>query len=70
MVLVDAFTTDKKPDGFYIVPIDEIKQIIQDGFDAAFPDGVRPLSPESTHAVVSPKSVQQYRDKWRFYAAD
>jgi hypothetical protein len=69
VVLVDAFATGK-PDGFYIVPIGEIRQIIQDLFDAAFPDGRRPVSPESTHAVVSPESVEQYQDKWRFYAAD
>jgi hypothetical protein len=58
------------PYGFYIVPIDEIRKIIRRLFDEAFPDGQRPISPESTHAVVSPESVEKYRDKWRFYAPD
>jgi hypothetical protein len=69
VVLVDAFATGE-PYGYYIVPIDEIKKIIRRLFDEAFPDGLRPVSPESTHAVVSPESVEKYRDKWRFYAAE
>jgi hypothetical protein len=69
VVLVDAFATGK-PYGYYIVPIDDIKKIIRRLFDEAFPDGLRPVSPEATHAVVSPESVEKYRDKWRFYAAD
>src|SRR6266702_1189491 len=69
VVLVDAFATGK-PYGYYIVPIDEIKKVIRRLFDKAFPDGQRPVSPEATHAVVSPESVEKYRDKWRFYATD
>jgi hypothetical protein len=67
VVLVDAFDTDK-PYRYYIVPIDEIEEIISRTFDEAFPDGQRPLNPESTHAVVTPESVEAYRDKWQFYA--
>jgi hypothetical protein len=69
VVLVDAYATGK-PDGFYIVPIADIRKIIMDDHNAAFPDGVRPVNPESTHAVVTPESVQQYRDAWDFYRAD
>jgi len=69
VVLVDAFATDA-PYGYYIVPIDQIKKIIRRLFDEAFPDGQRPVSPGSTHAVVSPESVEEYRDKWQFYAPE
>jgi hypothetical protein len=69
VVLVDAFATGR-PYEYYIVPIDEIEKIIIHLFDEAFPDGRRPVSPEATHAVVTPESVEQYRDKWRFYARD
>jgi hypothetical protein len=68
VVLVDAFATDK-PYGYYIVPIDEIKEIIKKLYDEAHPGRQRPVSPEATHAVVSPESVKKYRDKWRFYTA-
>jgi hypothetical protein len=46
VVLADAFATGK-PDRFYVVPIDDIRQIITDRFDAAFPGGPesRPVSP-------------------------
>lgn len=47
-----------------------VAALIKRLFDEAFPDGQRPVSPESTHAVVSPESVEKYRDKWRFYAAE
>jgi hypothetical protein len=67
VVLVDAFAADK-PYGYYIVPIDEIKEIIFRLYDEAHPGRRRPVSPEATHAVVSPESVEKYRDKW-FYAA-
>jgi hypothetical protein len=67
VVLVDSFATGK-PEGFYVVPVAEIAKIIMDAFHAAFPDGVRPISPESTHAVVSPDSVRQHRDRWDFWA--
>jgi hypothetical protein len=66
VVLVDSFPTGK-PEGFYVVPIADIREILMDLFDAAFPDGVRPVSPESTHAVVTPESVKRYRDAWDFY---
>jgi hypothetical protein len=71
VVLVDAFATGK-PDGFYIVPIDDIRRIITDGFDAAHPGGPasRPVSPGSLHAYVTVESVKPYRDRWRFYSAD
>ena len=69
VVLVDAYATGK-PDGYYIVPIADIRKIIMDLHDAAFPDGVRPVNPEATHAVVAPESVEQYRDAWDFYRAD
>src|SRR5438067_277707 len=42
VVLVDAYATGK-PDGYYIVPIAVIRQIIMDGYNAAHPDGVRPV---------------------------
>jgi hypothetical protein len=41
-----------------------------DDYNAAHPDGVRPVSPEATHAVVTPESVEQYRDAWDFYLVD
>lgn len=71
MVLVDAFATGK-PDGLDVVPIDDIRQIITDGFDASFPGGPesRPITPGSLHAYVRLESVKQYRDRWRFYSAD
>ena len=69
VVLVDSYATGK-PDGYYIVPIADIRKIIMELFNAAFPDGVRPVSPESTHAYVPPESVEQYRDAWDFYSAD
>lgn len=69
VVLVDAYATGK-PDGYYVVPITDIRKIIMDDHNAAFPDGVRPVSPEATHAVVTPESVEQYRDAWDFYLAD
>jgi hypothetical protein len=69
VVLVDAYATGK-PDGYFIVPIADIRKIIMDDYNAAHPDGVRPVSPESTHAVVTPESVEQYRDAWEFYLAD
>ena len=69
VVLVDAYATGK-PDGYYVVPIADIRKIIMDDHNAAFPDGVRPVSPEATHAVVTPESVEQYRDAWDFYLAD
>ncbi len=69
VVLVDAYATGR-PDGFYIVPIADIRDIIRDAHHAAFPDDVRPVSPEATHAVVTPESVEQYRDAWDFYLAD
>jgi hypothetical protein len=69
VVLVDAYATGK-PDGYYIVPIADIRKIIMDDYNAAHPDGVRPVSPASTHAVVTPESVEQYRDAWDFYRAD
>ena len=69
VILVDSYATGK-PDGYYIVPIADIRKIIMDGHDAAFPDGVRPVSPEATHAYVPPESVEQYRDAWDFYRAD
>lgn len=64
---MDSFATGK-PDGFYILPIAEIEKIIMDAFHAAFSDGVRPISPESTHAAVSPDSVRRYCDRWDFGA--
>jgi hypothetical protein len=69
VVLVDAYATGK-PDGYYIVPIADTRKIIMDLFNAAFPDGVRPVSPASTHTVVTPESVEQYRDAWDFYRVD
>ena len=69
VVLVDTFATGK-PDGYYIVPIDDIKRILRRLFDEAFPDGKRPVSPGSLNSVVTPRSVEMYRDEWRFYAAD
>jgi hypothetical protein len=69
VVLVDAYATGK-PDGYYIVPIADIRRIITDGYNAAHPDGVRPVSPGATHAVVTPESVKQYRDAWEFYRAN
>jgi hypothetical protein len=69
VVLVDAFATGE-PYRYYIVPIKEIEEIIRGLFDAAFPDGQRPVSPGSTHAVVSPESVEKYRDRWRFHAPE
>lgn len=69
VVLVDAYAAGK-PEGYYIVPIADIRKIIMNGHDAAFPDSVRPVSPESTHAVVTPESVKRYRDAWDFYLVD
>jgi hypothetical protein len=69
VVLVDAFATGK-PYRYYIVPIEKIEEIITGLFDAAFPGGQRPVSPQSTHAVVSPESVEKYRDRWRFDAPE
>ena len=69
VVLVDAYATGQ-PDGYYIVPIADIREIITDDYNAAHPGGRRPVSPESTHAVVTPESVEQYRDAWDFYLAD
>jgi hypothetical protein len=69
VVLVDAYAADK-PEGYYVVPIADIRKIIMDHHNVAYPDGVRPVSPESTHSVVTPASVKQYRDVWDFYLAD
>jgi hypothetical protein len=69
VVLVDAYAAGR-PDGYYVVPIADIRKIIMDLFNAAFPDGVRPKNPEATNAVVTPESVEQYRDAWDFYLAD
>lgn len=69
VILVDAYATGSA-EGYYVVPITEIRKIIKDAFDTAFPDGMRPVSPEATHAVVTPESVEQYRDAWDFYLVD
>jgi len=69
VVLVDSYATGR-PEGYYVVPIADIRKIIMDDHNAAFPDGVRPVSPEATHAYVTPESVEQYRDAWDFYLAD
>jgi hypothetical protein len=67
VVLVDAYATGN-PEGFYVVPIADISKILLDLFDRTFPDGVRPVSPSSTHAVVTPESVEQYRDAWDLHS--
>lgn len=67
VVLVDAYATGN-PEGFYVVPIAHISKIILELFDKTFPDGVRPVSPSSLHAVVTP-SVEQYRDAWDLHLA-
>ena len=59
-----------RPEGYYVVPIADIRKIVMDDHNAAFPDGVRPVSPEATHAYVTPESVEQYRDAWDFYLAE
>lgn len=69
VVLVDAFATGKPPYGYYIIPIDEIENIIRHSYREAHPGGYRPVSPGSTHAVVSPESIAKYRDKWSYAAA-
>jgi hypothetical protein len=69
VVLVDAYATGR-PEGYYIVPIADIRKIIEDGYKAAHPDGGRPISPGSTHAVVTVESVKQYRDRWDLIRAD
>ena len=63
VVLVDSYRTGS-PEGFYVVPVADVEQILADQFHAVFPTGVRPVSPGSTHSVVSVDSVRQYRDAW------
>ena len=69
VVLVDSYATGK-PEGYYVVPIADICKIIMDDYNAAHPGGVRPVSPDSTHAYVTVESVEQYADAWDFYRAD
>lgn len=69
VVLVDAYATGR-PDGYYIVPIADICEIIKRDYNAAHPDGWRARNPAATHAVVTPESVEQYRDAWDFYLTD
>jgi hypothetical protein len=63
VVLVDSYRTGR-PEGFYVVPVADVEQILADQFRSVFPDGVRPVSPDATHSVVTVDSVSQYRDAW------
>lgn len=63
VVLVDSYRTGR-PEGFYVVPVADVEQILADHFRASFPSGVRPVSPGSTHSVVTVASVSHYRDAW------
>jgi hypothetical protein len=66
VVLVDAYDVSRPP-GFYVVPIEEIREIILARHYHYFPDGKRPVSPDATHGVVTVESVAAYRDAWAFY---
>jgi hypothetical protein len=62
-VLVDAYSADEPPK-FFVVPTDELGRLLEADIRACFPTGVRPVSPHSTHAVVKPEWVTEYRDAW------
>lgn len=60
-VLVDAYAAGAP--SFYVVPVEELEQMLEDDHMASFPHG-RPRSPDSMHAVVKPEWVTDYRDAW------
>lgn len=61
-VLVDAYSAGSP--SFYVVPTEELSRMLEDDIRACFPTGVRPVSPNATHAVVKPEWVTEYRDAW------
>lgn len=66
VVLVDKYDPDQ-PAAFYVVPIDTVRKLLVDNFNAWCPSGIRPRTPDSRHSVIHPDHVQQYRDAWAFY---